>query len=86
LNPRKTNKGFNYYNPDKIQQGSQKEIHKPNFIALTSIVLGSGITGTSPVEQLHENPKASEIAPRLTPEIMKGIDDAFGIKKREEED
>jgi hypothetical protein len=38
------------------------------------------------VEQPHENLKAAEVAPRLTPEIMKGIDDAFGIKKREEED
>jgi voltage-dependent potassium channel beta subunit len=44
------------------------------------------ITGASRVEQLHENLKASEIAPRLTPEIMKRIDDAFGIKKEEEED
>ncbi|MGZ9225896.1 MAG: potassium channel beta subunit family protein [Anaerolineales bacterium] len=44
------------------------------------------ITGASRVEQLHENLKAAEIAPRLTPEIMKRIDEAFGVKKEEEED
>jgi len=44
------------------------------------------ITGASRVEQLHENLKAAEIAPRLTPEIMKRIDKAFGVKKEEEED
>ena len=43
-------------------------------------------TGASRVEQLHENLKAAEIAPRLTPEIMKRIDKAFGVKKEEEED
>jgi hypothetical protein len=43
------------------------------------MVLGFGITGASSVEQLDENP-------RLTPGIIKGIDDAFGIKKGEEED
>ena len=44
------------------------------------------ITGASHVEQLHENLKATEIAPKLTPEVMKRIDEAFGIKKEEEED
>ena len=44
------------------------------------------ITGASRVDQLHENLKATEIAPKLTPEVMKRIDDAFGIKKEEEED
>jgi len=44
------------------------------------------ITGASHVEQLHENLKATEIAPELTPEVMKRIDEAFGIKKEEEED
>jgi voltage-dependent potassium channel beta subunit len=44
------------------------------------------ITGASRVEQLEENLKAAEIAPKLTPEVMKRIDDAFGIKKEEEED
>jgi len=44
------------------------------------------ITGASRVEQLHENLKAAEIAPRLTPEIIKRIDEAFGVKREEEED
>jgi len=44
------------------------------------------ITGASRVEQVHENLKAGEVAPRLTPEIMQRIDDIFEIKKKEEED
>ena len=44
------------------------------------------ITGASRVEQLHENLKAAEIAPKLTPEVMNRIDDVFGIKMEEEED
>jgi voltage-dependent potassium channel beta subunit len=44
------------------------------------------ITGASRVEQLHENLKATDIAPKLTPEVMKRIDEALGIKKEEDED
>jgi voltage-dependent potassium channel beta subunit len=44
------------------------------------------ITGASRVEQLHENLKATEIAPKLTLEVMERIDEVFGIKKEEEED
>jgi len=44
------------------------------------------ITGASRVEQLHENLKATEIAPKLTSDLMKRIDEAFGVKKEEEED
>ena len=44
------------------------------------------ITGASRVEQVHENMKASEVAPKLTPEIMERIDAIFGPKKEEEED
>jgi aryl-alcohol dehydrogenase-like predicted oxidoreductase len=44
------------------------------------------ITGASRVEQLHENLKAIEITATLTPEIMQRIDEAFGVKKEEEED
>jgi voltage-dependent potassium channel beta subunit len=44
------------------------------------------ITGASRVEQVHENLKAGEVAPRITPEILQRIDDIFGIKKAEEED
>ncbi len=44
------------------------------------------ITGASRVEQVHENLKAGEVAPRITPEILERIDQVFGIKKTEEED
>lgn len=44
------------------------------------------ITGASRVEQVHENLKAAEIAPRLTPDIMTRMDEAFGIQEEEEED
>ena len=37
------------------------------------------ITGASRVEQLHENLKATEIAPQLTADILQRIDEAFGI-------
>lgn len=44
------------------------------------------ITGASRVEQVHENMKAAEIAPKITPEIMEKIDVIFEIKKDEDED
>lgn len=44
------------------------------------------ITGASRVEQVHENMKAAEIAPKLTPEIMEKIDVIFGVKKKDEDD
>jgi voltage-dependent potassium channel beta subunit len=44
------------------------------------------ITGASRVEQVHENMKASEVAPKLTPEIMERIDAIFAGQKEEEED
>jgi voltage-dependent potassium channel beta subunit len=44
------------------------------------------ITGASRVEQVHENLKAAEVAPKLTPEILERIDQIFGIKKEEEDD
>jgi len=34
------------------------------------------------VEQLHENLKAVEVAPKLTPNVLERIDEAFGVKKR----
>jgi voltage-dependent potassium channel beta subunit len=43
------------------------------------------ITGASRVEQVHENMKAAEIAPKITPEIMEKIDTIFEIKKEEED-
>lgn len=44
------------------------------------------ITGASRVEQVHENMRASEIAPKLTPEIMEPIDDIFKTRQEAEED
>ncbi len=44
------------------------------------------ITGASRVEQVHENLKAGEVAPKLTSEILERIDQIFGIKKEEDED
>jgi len=43
------------------------------------------ITGASRVEQLHENMKAAEVAPKLTPEILEQIDKVFGVREEEEE-
>jgi voltage-dependent potassium channel beta subunit len=44
------------------------------------------ITGASRVDQVHENMKAAEIAPKITSEIMKRIDEVFGVKKKDEDD
>jgi voltage-dependent potassium channel beta subunit len=47
--------------------------------------VSSVITGASRVEQVHENMKASEIAPMLTLEILERIDRIFGVKEEEED-
>ncbi|MGB8984196.1 MAG: aldo/keto reductase [Anaerolineales bacterium] len=44
------------------------------------------ITGASRVEQVHENMKAGEVAPKLTPEIMAQIEDIFKGKEEDDED
>ena len=44
------------------------------------------ITGASRVDQVHENMKASEVALKITPEIMGRIDTIFAVAKEEEED
>ena len=44
------------------------------------------ITGASHVEQVHENMKAGEITPKITPGIMEQIDVIFGVKKKDEDD
>jgi len=44
------------------------------------------ITGASRVEQLHENMNAAEVAPKLTSDVLEKIDEAFGVKKEEEEE
>jgi hypothetical protein len=35
---------------------------------------------------LHGNLKAVEVMPKLTPDVMKRIDDVFGVEREEEED
>jgi voltage-dependent potassium channel beta subunit len=40
------------------------------------------ITGASKVEQVHENMKAAEVAPKLTPEVMERIDNILGNKPK----
>ena len=44
------------------------------------------ITGATRIKQVTENMKASEVAPKLTPEILERIDKIFGVKNEEEED
>ncbi len=44
------------------------------------------ITGASRVEQVHENMQASEVAPKITPDIMERIEQIFVIKKEEDDD
>jgi voltage-dependent potassium channel beta subunit len=44
------------------------------------------ITGASRVEQVHENMKAMDVAPKLTSEILQRIDTIFGVEKETEED
>jgi voltage-dependent potassium channel beta subunit len=44
------------------------------------------ITGASRVEQVRENMKAAEVAPKLTPEILERIDGIFEVKQEEEDD
>ncbi len=48
--------------------------------------LSTVITGASRVEQIHENMGAEKVVPKLTPEILKHIDDIFGVVVEEEED
>jgi aryl-alcohol dehydrogenase-like predicted oxidoreductase len=44
------------------------------------------ITGASRVEQVHENMKASEVASKITPEILERINNIFAGNQEEEED
>lgn len=45
--------------------------------------VSSVITGASRVQQVHENMKASEVAPKITPEILERIDKILEIPKEE---
>ena len=47
--------------------------------------VSSVITGASKMSQLQENMKASEVAPKLTDNVLKKIDDVFGAKEEDEE-
>ena len=47
--------------------------------------VSTAITGASRVEQLQENLKAAQLAPRLTPEALAKIDEIFSLEKEEEE-
>ena len=42
--------------------------------------VSTAITGTSRVEQVHDNMKTMEVVPRLIDEVMEKIDIAFGNK------
>ena len=44
------------------------------------------ITGASRVEQVRENMKAAEVAPKLKPEILTQIDEIFGVEKEQEDE
>jgi len=44
------------------------------------------ITGASRTEQVHENMKAAEVAPRITAGILERIDAVFGVKKKADDD
>ncbi len=44
------------------------------------------LTGASRVEQVHENMKSAEVAPKLTSEVLEGIDRIFGVTKEKNED
>ncbi|HEY5730351.1 MAG TPA: aldo/keto reductase [Anaerolineales bacterium] len=48
--------------------------------------VSSVITGASRAEQLQENMKAGKIASKLTDDVLKRIDEVFGVKEEEEEE
>lgn len=53
---------------------------------LKNPLVSSVITGASRVEQVHENMKAIDVAPKLTPDVMNQIDKVFDLNKEEEEE
>jgi voltage-dependent potassium channel beta subunit len=96
---RATLKGYDWLNRDMTDQHKLARVRALEPIAkelgctlsqlsiawiLKNPYVSSVITGASRVEQVHENLKAGEVAPRITTEIMQRIDDIFGIKKKEE--
>lgn len=53
---------------------------------LKNPLVSTVITGASRLEQVHENMKAVEVTPKLTPEVMERIDHIFIGEREEEED
>jgi len=53
---------------------------------LKNPLVSTVITGASRVEQVHENMKATDVAPRLTPDVLERIDAIFKPKKEDDED
>jgi len=52
---------------------------------LKNPLVSTVITGASRVEQVYENMKAAEVAPKLTAEILERIDQVFEMKQEEED-
>jgi voltage-dependent potassium channel beta subunit len=97
---RPTLKGYDWLNRDMTDQDKLAKVRALEPIAkelgctlsqlsiawiLKNPYVSTVITGASRVEQVHENLKAGEVAPMITPEIMQRIDDIFRIKKKEVE-
>jgi len=53
---------------------------------LKNPLVSTVITGASRVEQVHENMKAVDVAPKITPEVMERINAIFEIKKEEDDE
>ena len=94
-------KGFDWMHDQVTQQGKLANVQALEPIVeelgctlsqlalawcLKNPYVSTVITGASRVEQVHENMKAIEVEPKLTPEILTRIDQIFNIKEEEEED
>jgi len=53
---------------------------------LKNPLVSTVITGASRVEQVNENMKASEVAPRITADVLERMDAIFGFRQDEEAD
>ena len=97
---RATLKGYDWLNRDMTDQDKLARVRALEPVAkelgctlsqlaiawiLKNPYVSTVITGASRVEQVHENLKAGEVAPRITSEIMQRIDEIFMIKKKEED-
>jgi len=76
-----------YVTPDKIDKVKQVQGVAADLSATVSQLalawllrvpeVGSVITGASRVEQVHENMKALEVVPKLTPDVLQRIEDVL---------